>query len=168
MTQEAQSSLGCSPRVQGPSVLQDKVYETLPHGPAESGPVPDTPLLNLGTTLRHRKPDYRWGGKWGSTDFLCLGSWPYPTTLWLDFKVKAASLAIPFLSFPDLLTTHNIWALPSGNEQCNQHLASEVQPLSPDLPRGRTVCLMCSIFIAWFTSECVKPEASKHCAMFLI
>ncbi|KAF4793971.1 FERM domain-containing protein 4A [Turdus rufiventris] len=40
-------------------LVQDKVYETLPHGPAESGPVPDTPLLNLGTTLRHRKPDYR-------------------------------------------------------------------------------------------------------------
>lgn len=48
LTQEAESPLGCSPRVGGPTVLQDKVYQTLPHGPAESGARPRHHSAELG------------------------------------------------------------------------------------------------------------------------
>lgn len=55
LIQEAQSSLGCSPRVEGPSVLQDKVYETLPHGPAESGASPRHHSAELGDHTQAQK-----------------------------------------------------------------------------------------------------------------
>lgn len=72
------------------------------------------------------------------------------TILAFSFKVKAVCLALPFLIVSDHLAPLSIWALPAGIKQCNQHLASEAQPLSPDLPRGRTVHLMCSIFTVCF------------------
>lgn len=74
--------------------------------------------------------------------------------LFFAFEVRAVCLAILFLAVSSHSVPHNVCALPSGIKQCNQHLASDVQLLSPDLPRGRTVCLMCSIFMACFTFEC--------------
>lgn len=87
------------------------MYQTLPHGPAESGASPSHRSGELGDhtqsqEIRSQTTSEEISGVALISCALGAGL-TQCITLLLDFKVKAASLAIPFLSFTDHLTPHN-------------------------------------------------------------